>query len=145
MTNSSGAVSVLGNGNAADYAIRSQILGTGNSLTGTEENISAYNTVSGFANSGTNVKRTAIVGTGNTLNSGEDNVVIGDYHQLEGGKHNVILGSMATEEKEVTKKQSILLMNIQTTILMQVLNTPSKNRCRSKEYVQHRKCCHAWL
>ncbi|WP_303142411.1 ESPR-type extended signal peptide-containing protein [uncultured Dialister sp.] len=104
MTNSSGAVSVLGNGNAADYAIRSQILGTGNSLTGTEENISAYNTVSGFANSGTNVKRTAIVGTGNTLNSGEDNVVIGDYHQLEGGKHNVILGSMATEEKEVTKK-----------------------------------------
>ena len=104
MTNSSGAVSVLGNGNAADYAIRSQILGTGNSLTGSEKDISAYNTVSGFANSGTNVKRTAIVGTGNTLNSGEDNVVIGDYHQLEGGKHNVILGSMDTEEKEVTKK-----------------------------------------
>ena len=104
MTNSSGAVSVLGNGNAADYAIRSQILGTGNSLTGSEKDISAYNTVSGFANRGTNVKRTAIVGTGNTLNSGEDNVVIGDYHQLEGGKHNVILGSMATEEKEVTKK-----------------------------------------
>ena len=104
MTNSSGAVSVLGNGNAADYAIRSQILGTGNSLTGSGKDISAYNTVSGFANSGTNVKRTAIVGTGNTLKSGEDNVVIGDYHQLEGGKHNVILGSMATEEKEVTKK-----------------------------------------
>lgn len=104
MTNSSGAVSVLGNGNAADYAVRSQILGTGNSLTGTETDISAYNTVSGFANSGTNVKRTAIVGTGNTLKSGEDNVVIGDYHQLEGGKHNVILGSMATEEKTVTKK-----------------------------------------
>lgn len=104
MTNSSGAVSVLGNGNAANYAVRSQILGTGNSLTGTETDISAYNTVSGFANSGTNVKRTAIVGTGNTLKSGEDNVVIGDYHQLEGGKHNVILGSMATEEKTVTKK-----------------------------------------
>lgn len=104
MTNSSGAISVLGNGNAANYAVRSQILGTGNSLTGTETDISAYNTVSGFANSGTNVKRTAIVGTGNTLKSGEDNVVIGDYHQLEGGKHNVILGSMATEEKTVTKK-----------------------------------------
>ncbi|WP_432647969.1 ESPR-type extended signal peptide-containing protein, partial [Mitsuokella sp.] len=104
MKYSSGAVSIFGNGNAADYAIRSQILGTGNSLTGEEKNISANNTISGFANSGTNVKRTAIVGTGNTLNNGEDNVVIGDYHQLEGGKHNVILGSMATEEREVTRK-----------------------------------------
>ncbi|WP_416177165.1 YadA-like family protein [Dialister sp.] len=104
MKYSSGAVSIFGNGNTADYAIRSQILGTGNSLTGEEKDISANNTISGFANSGTNVKRTAIVGTGNTLNNGEDNVVIGDYHQLEGGKHNVILGSMATEEKEVTRK-----------------------------------------
>lgn len=103
MLASGGAVSVLGNSNTADYAIRSQILGTGNTLNGAENSISAYNTISGFANTGSNVKRTAIVGTGNTVQNGEDNVVIGDYHQLDGGKHNVILGSMASKEQEVTK------------------------------------------
>ena len=103
MAASGGAVSVLGNSNTADYAIRSQILGTGNTLKGSEGSTSAYNTISGFANTGSNVKRTAIVGTGNTVKNGEDNVVIGDYHQLDGGKHNVILGSMASKEQEVTK------------------------------------------
>lgn len=104
METSGGAVSVLGNSNNADYAIRSQILGTGNTITGSEKNMSAYNTVSGFANTGTNIKRSAIVGTGNTLKNGEDNVVIGDYHNLENGKHNVILGSMDYTEKQVTKQ-----------------------------------------
>lgn len=104
METSGGAVSVLGNSNNANYAIRSQILGTGNILKGSEKDISAYNTVSGFANTGTNIKRTAIVGTGNTLKDGEDNVVIGDYHNLENGNHNVILGSMDYKEQTVTKK-----------------------------------------
>ena len=104
METSGGAVSVLGNSNNADYAIRSQIIGTGNTINGSEKNVSAYNTVSGFANTGTNIKRSAIVGTGNTLKNGEDNVVIGDYHNLENGKHNVILGSMDFTEKQVTKQ-----------------------------------------
>ena len=103
METSGGAVSVLGNSNTSDYAIRSQILGTNNMLKGAEDNISSYNTISGFSNTGENVKRTAIVGTGNTLKNSEDNVVIGDYHNLENGKHNVILGSMASEEKAVKK------------------------------------------
>lgn len=104
METSGGAVSVLGNSNNADYAIRSQIIGTGNTLKGSETDMSVYNTVNGFANTGTNIKRTAIVGTGNTLTNSEDNVIIGDYHNLENGKHNVILGSMVSEEKQVTKK-----------------------------------------
>ena len=103
METSGGAVSVLGNSNTSDYAIRSQILGTNNMLKGAEGNISSYNTISGFSNTGENVKRTAIVGTGNNLTNGVDNVVIGDYHTLENGKHNVILGSMASEEQAVTK------------------------------------------
>lgn len=103
METSGGAVSVLGNSNTSDYAIRSQILGTNNMLKGAEDNISSYNTISGFSNTGTNVKRTAIVGTGNTLKNSEDNVVIGDYHNLENGKHNVILGSMVSEKQDVKK------------------------------------------
>lgn len=103
METSGGAVSVLGNSNTSDYAIRSQIFGTNNMLNGSTDNISSYNTISGFSNTGTNVKRTAIVGTGNNLTNGVDNVVIGDYHNLENGKHNVILGSMASEERAVKK------------------------------------------
>ena len=102
--NASGAVSVLGNGNAADYAIRSQILGTANTLTGNQNKISANNTINGYGNTGTNITHSAVVGSNNTLSNGEDNVVIGDYHNMDGGKHNVVLGSMKSEEKNVTKK-----------------------------------------
>lgn len=102
--NASGAVSVLGNGNAADYAIRSQILGTANTLTGNQNKISANNTINGYGNTGTNITHSAVVGSNNTLSNGEDNVVIGDYHNMDGGKHNVVLGSMKSEGKNVTKK-----------------------------------------
>ena len=104
MNTSAGGVSVLGNGNTADYAMRSQIIGTGNTLKGTAQSGSIYNTVSGFANVGSNITHTTLVGTGNSLSNGEDNVVIGDYHQLDNGKHNVILGSRNAEEKDVTKE-----------------------------------------
>ena len=104
MANNSGAVSVVGNSNTSDYAIRSQILGTYNNLQGEENNVSAYNTVNGYANTGSKINRTSIVGTGNTITNGEDNVIIGDYHVLDGGKRNVILGSMASEEKDVEKE-----------------------------------------
>ena len=98
VANASGAVSVLGNGNAADYAIRSQILGTANTLTGNPSKISANNTINGYGNTGTNITHSAVVGSNNTLSNGEDNVVIGDYHNMNGGKHNVVLGSMKSKE-----------------------------------------------
>ena len=94
---------ILGSSNTADYAIRSQISGTNNVLKGQENNLSTFNTVSGYGNEGTNISRSTIVGTRNDLKNGEDNVVIGDFHNFDGGKHNVVLGSMAAEEKDVTK------------------------------------------
>ena len=103
-TNASGAVSVLGNGNVADYAIRSQILGTANTLTGNENKISANNTINGYGNTGTNITHSAVVGSNNTLSNGEDNVVIGDYHNIDGGKHNVVLGSMKSKEQTSQKE-----------------------------------------
>ena len=44
-----------------------------------------------------------MMGTGNNMSGSTANVVIGDYHHMDGGKNNVILGSMATEKKTVTK------------------------------------------
>ena len=128
--NASGAVSVLGNGNAADYAIRSQILGTANTLTGNQNKISANNTINGYGNTGTNITHSAVVGSNNTLSNGEDNVVIGDYHNMDGGKHNVVLGSMKSEEKTVTKKYVSPIktdMPIEYTVTEQVPVKEHKN------------------
>ena len=44
-----------------------------------------------------------MMGTGNNMSGSTADVVIGDYHHKDGGKNNVILGSMATEKKTVTK------------------------------------------
>ena len=79
MALSAGAVSILGSSNTADYAIRSQISGTNNVLKGQENNLSTFNTVSGYGNEGTNISRSTIVGTRNNLKNGEDNVVIGGF------------------------------------------------------------------
>lgn len=105
MAEGSGAVSIVGNSNKADYAIRSQIIGNANAVTGTEEAISSLNMVSGFGNKAESISRSSIIGTGNELKGGENNVIIGDYHKLKDGKRNVILGSMKTEEKEVEKTE----------------------------------------
>ena len=101
--NASGAISILGNSNSSDYAIRSQILGTANTLNGTAQNISANNTINGYGNTGMNVSHSAIVGSSNTVSNGEDNVVVGDYHNLDGGEHNVVLGSMKSQTQTVKK------------------------------------------
>ena len=45
----------------------------------------------------------SMMGTGNNMSGSTADVVIGDYHHKDGGKNNVILGSMATEKKTVTK------------------------------------------
>ena len=44
-----------------------------------------------------------MMGTGNNISGSTADVVIGDYHHMDGGKNNVILGSMATEKKTVEK------------------------------------------
>ena len=103
LTHFSGGTSILGNGNTVDYAVRSQILGTNNTLTGEEHNLSGFNNIHGYGNEGTNIKHSTIMGTSNSLKNSEDNVVIGDFHNFDGSKHNVVLGSMASEEKVVTK------------------------------------------
>lgn len=88
-----GSTVVFGNVNQSDYSNLSQIIGTGNILKGSTDSISSYNMVSGYENTGTNINRTSIVGTGNTITNSEDNIILGDYHEMSGGNHNVILGS----------------------------------------------------
>ena len=103
MSTGGGSVVTMGNGNTSDYAVHSQIIGSGNILTGTGNTPSINNTINGYANTGRNVERVSMMGTGNNISGSTADVVIGDYHHMDGGKNNVILGSMATEKKTVEK------------------------------------------
>ena len=103
MATGGGSVVTMGNGNISDYAVHSQIIGSGNILTGTGNTPSINNTINGYGNTGTNVERISMMGTGNNMSGSTADVVIGDYHHMDGGKNNVILGSMATEKKTVEK------------------------------------------
>ncbi|WP_462258743.1 ESPR-type extended signal peptide-containing protein [Dialister invisus] len=103
MSTGGGSVVTMGNGNTSDYAVHSQIIGSGNILTGTANTPSINNTISGYGNTGRNVERMSMMGTGNNMSGSTADVVIGDYYHKDGGKNNVILGSMATEKKTVTK------------------------------------------
>ena len=103
MSTGGGSVVTMGNGNTSDYAVHSQIIGSGNILTGTANTPNINNTINGYGNTGRNVERMSMMGTGNNMSGSTANVVIGDYHHMDGGKNNVILGSMATEKKTVTK------------------------------------------
>ena len=103
MSTGGGSVVTMGNGNTSDYAVHSQIIGSGNILTGTANTPSINNTINGYGNTARNVERMSMMGTGNNISDGTADVVIGDYHHMDGGKNNVILGSMATEKKTVEK------------------------------------------
>ena len=103
MSTGGGSVVTMGNGNTSDYAVHSQIIGSGNILTGTANTPSSNNTINGYGNTGRNVERVSMMGTGNNISGSTADVVIGDYHHMDGGKNNVILGSMATEKKTVEK------------------------------------------
>ena len=103
MSTGGGSVVTMGNGNTSDYAVHSQIIGSGNILTGTANTHSINNTINGYGNTGRNVERMSMMGTGNNMSGSTADVVIGDYHHMDGGKNNVILGSMATEKKIVEK------------------------------------------
>ena len=103
MSTGGGSVVTMGNGNTSDYAVHSQIIGSGNILTGTANTPSINNTINGYGNTGRNVERMSMMGTGNNISGSTADVVIGDYHHMDGGKNNVILGSMETEKKTVEK------------------------------------------
>lgn len=96
---SGGAVLAVGGANMADYAQLSKLVGVGNKLSGTENEISAYNMIDGYLNEASNVNHLTMIGTGNNVTNGEYNIVIGDGRKLTGAssqdkiKNNIILGS----------------------------------------------------
>ncbi len=105
---SSGSVVALGNGNTTDYAVRSQLIGSNNSLRGQAGALSSNTTMNGYRNVGSNLKNVTLMGSENKVTDASASTIIGDFHSLTGGKNNIILGSMATKEriKEKTYTQT---------------------------------------
>ncbi len=90
-----GATLAIGGGNKADYTQNSQLMGVGNSLTGTSSSISKFNMLDGYKNTATNVSNTKIIGSNNTVNDkANSNTIIGDKHVVAAEKtNNVIIGN----------------------------------------------------
>lgn len=127
LASSGGSIFAIGSANRADYALRSQLFGVGNSLNGAEGKESMHNTLSGYKNIGKNVNYVSMIGTGNKVSDSTIDVIIGDYHEVTGGKNNVIVGSMASKEETVKKELKLSYDgNTQTIPYEEIEHVPVK-------------------
>ena len=76
-SNSAGSTMAMGGGNKADYTQLTSIMGVNNTVTGTSDDISYYNYVSGFNNTATNTDNVTIAGTNRTVRGANNTIVIG--------------------------------------------------------------------
>uniref|UniRef100_UPI0022E53FB3 ESPR-type extended signal peptide-containing protein n=1 Tax=Megasphaera elsdenii TaxID=907 RepID=UPI0022E53FB3 len=115
---SGGQVMVMGGVNTVDKAYMTQVVGVGNTVTGSgdaydEDKSSQLNYVEGFYTTLTNGKNDYIIGSHNTVTgtsteTNQSNIVFGDNHTLTNTKNNVILGSLdAVDETTVSDVVSI--------------------------------------
>lgn len=106
-------VMVMGGGNTVDKAYMTQVVGVGNTVTGSDKEYkegtsTQLNYVDGFYNKVENGKNDYVIGSHNTLTSSsvdtnKSNLVLGDNHKLTDRTNNVILGSA---DKELTTSAS---------------------------------------
>lgn len=91
-----GAVLAIGGANKADWAQKSQLIGVGNTLTGTSSAVSKYNMINGYKNEVTNATNTSIIGSNNKAKNIQSTIVMGDNNTLEGRKNVISLGNKNT-------------------------------------------------
>lgn len=91
-----GAVLAIGGANKADWAQKSQLIGVGNTLTGTSSAVSKYDMINGYKNEVTNATHTFIIGSNNKAKNIQSTIVMGDNNTLEGRKNVISLGNKNT-------------------------------------------------
>ena len=77
-----GAVLAIGGANKADWARKSQLIGVGNTLTGTSRAASEYNMINGYRNEVTNATHTSIIGSNNKAKNIQSTIIMGDGNKL---------------------------------------------------------------
>ena len=95
-----GAVLAIGGANKADWAQKSQLIGVGNTLTGTNSAISMYDTINGYKNVVTNATHTTIIGSNNTATNIKSTIVMGDNNTLKDRNNVISLGNENTVEAD---------------------------------------------
>ena len=90
--NAGGSVLVLGSGNTVDYALFSQALGVQNSITGTQDEVSRYNAISGTKNVLTNASHTYVAGNNNQVTTTNGAILLGDNRVLSSADRSIVLG-----------------------------------------------------
>ena len=91
-----GAVLAIGGANKADWVQKSQLIGVGNTLTGTSSAVSKYDMINGYKNEVTNATHTSIIGSNNKAKNIQSTIVMGDNNTLEGRKNVISLGNKNT-------------------------------------------------
>ena len=111
-------VMVMGGGNTVDKAYMTQVVGVGNTVTGSDKEYvegtsTQLNYVDGFYNKVENGKNDYVIGSHNTLtgssvDTNKSNLVLGDNHKLTDRTNNVILGS-ADDELTTSASDAVLI------------------------------------
>ena len=111
-------VMVMGGGNTVDKAYMTQVVGVGNTVTGSDKEYvegtsTQLNYVDGFYNKVENGKNDYVIGSHNTLtgsnvDTNKSNLVLGDNHKLTDRTNNVILGS-ADDELTPSASDAVLI------------------------------------
>lgn len=91
-----GAVLAIGGANKADWAQKSQLIGVGNTLTGTSSAVSEYDMINGYKNEVTNATHTSIIGSDNKAKNIKSTIVMGDNNALDGLENVISLGNNNT-------------------------------------------------
>ena len=95
-----GAVLAIGGANKADWAQKSQLVGVGNTLTGTSDAVSKYDMINGYKNEVTNATHTTIIGSNNKATNIKSTIIMGDENTLEGRQGVISLGNKNTIEAD---------------------------------------------
>ncbi len=102
-----GAVLAIGGANKADWAQKSQLVGVGNTLTGTSNAVSMYDMINGYKNEVTNATHTSIIGSNNTAKNIKSTIVMGDHNTLADRENVISLGNNNT----VTANNAVAIGN----------------------------------
>lgn len=111
-------VMVMGGGNTVDKAYMTQVVGVGNTVTGSDKEYvegtsTQLNYVDGFYNKVEKGKNDYVIGSHNTLtgssvDTNKSNLVLGDNHNLTDRTNNVILGS-ADDALTISASDAVLI------------------------------------
>ncbi len=91
-----GATLAIGGANTAKDTSHTQIIGVGNTVTGTSSTPSKFNMVNGYKNTITNASHLSVIGAENTVTDTTSSILFGDHRTLTAANESVLIGAATT-------------------------------------------------